>query len=132
MDPRTQMYLHMLERRLDGECQSAQMRVRRATTMAEVVRATSISVPPELRALRNNYPSYRQLKNAAERKLEELLDEQLKALKDGTLEQARQLFAGYQHREWQSLRGTYATLYRRGEIEARRILHGRSGKNPAT
>jgi hypothetical protein len=133
MDQRAlQVHLRLLGNRLEADCQAAEMRIRGATSMSEVVRNTHVSVPPELRGVRNGYPGYRRMTSAAERRLEALLQEHLTTLKTGSLEEAEARFARYQHHEWQALRGTYASLYRRGEMEGRRLLHAQRQAGTST
>jgi hypothetical protein len=100
--------------------------------MAEVVRATDVSVRPELRAMARNYPCYRRMKAAAERRLGQLLDEQLKALKALPLAEAEALLSRYRRTDWQSLRGTYASLYQRGDRLGQRLLHDLRPDSAAT
>ena len=120
-----QAHLHTLSQRLDRECSGAIMRIQRARQMAEAVRATNVTVPPEIRAVARVQPGYRRMLSSAETRLEQILKEQLEAMKSATLAEAEALFAQYRQKDWQALRGTYATLYRRGEIEGQRLLHAK-------
>jgi hypothetical protein len=119
------LHLHNLERRLDSECSTAVTRILHARTMADVVRATSVTIPPEIRAVARVQPSYRRMHATADQRLERLLTEQLAALKAASLAEAEELHAGYRRKDWQALRGAYATLYRRAEAEAQRLLHAK-------
>ncbi|MEX3984270.1 hypothetical protein AB4Y45_35525 [Paraburkholderia sp. EG287A] len=119
------MYLHSLETQFEGDCQAASMRIHRSREMRDVVRATEISIRPELRAVSRTLPGYRRMHAAAERRLEELLKEQLDALKAAPLAEAEALYLRYRQKDWQALRGAYATLYRRGEIQGQRLLHAK-------
>lgn len=122
-----QMHLHQLEQRFEADCSAAESRILRARTMAEVVRATEVSVRPELRAMSRHYPGYRRMKSTAERRLEQLLKEQLEAMKALPLAEAEALFSRYRRQDWQSLRGTYASLYQRGDRAGQRLLHDLRG-----
>ncbi|RQR65689.1 hypothetical protein DIE18_04355 [Burkholderia sp. Bp9125] len=125
-----QLHLQQLGRRFEADCQAAESRIRQAHTMADVVRTAEVVAPVELRAMKNAFPGYRRLHGAAERRLETLLHEQLQAMKAATVDGADALFLQYRQHDWQALRGTYASLYQRGEHEARRLLHARREASP--
>lgn len=125
-----QLHLQQLERRFEADCQAAESRIHQARTMADVVRAAEVAAPVELRAMKNAFTGYRRLRGAAERRLESLLREQLQAMKVATVDDAEALFLRYRQHDWQALRGTYASLYQRGEHEARRLLHARREASP--
>lgn len=126
------MYLHTLEQQFDGDCQSACMRIQRAQEMREVVRATEVSIRPEIRAVSRSLPGYRRMLAAAEQRLEQMLKDQIAAMEAATLEGAEALYSSYRQKDWQALRGTYATLYRRGEIEGQRLLHAKRKDSAST
>lgn len=117
-------WIQQQTRRLESSCHQAEQQIRVARTMRDVALAAQVTVPHELHAIRHTVPAYRQVETAAERRMGELLDAQLQEIKAAaTEEEGRQLMGRFIHKDWQSLRGTYAHIYRRGEMEARRLLH---------
>lgn len=121
MDP-TAFWLQQRMRSVEQQAASGLARIRQARTLSDVVRAADVHVPAELRALRHQLSGLRQLQLAAERRLEELLAEQLRQLK-ATAEGEREA-----HRlrllreEWSALRGTWAAYYRKAEADSLRIV----------
>ncbi|GBG14441.1 molybdenum cofactor guanylyltransferase [Novimethylophilus kurashikiensis] len=110
--------------KVEGNCHSAQGRIAAARTMREVVQAMQISVPPELRSVIRSQPGMRALTAAAERRLTELLEAQLEeARKAESTEAAKGILGRRRAQDWPYLRGTYAHIYRKADMEARRLLH---------
>lgn len=118
----TTFWVHQQMRRVDSAASSAQSQLSRARTMAEVVRLAEVSVPGPLHALRHQIQGLKTLRLAVERRLEALLEVQLAALEPLSLEEAKRQVAGLQRREWQALRGEWASVYRKAEADARRCL----------
>lgn len=112
--------------RVEAAAGSAQSQLLRAQTMAEVIRIAHVSVPAPLHALRHQIRGLKALHLAVERRLEALLAEQLAALESLGLDEARQHVAGLQRREWQVLRGEWASVYRKAEADAQRCLAKKS------
>lgn len=108
--------------RFDQSCATAEAQVRRAQTLADVVRAAHVVPPPELRAMRNSSIAFRKLHACAERRLAELVSAQLVQLEKATLDVAESLFARYQSRDWQVLRGAYARVLQQADRDARLLL----------
>lgn len=122
----TTFWVHQQMRRVDAAASSAQSQLSRARTMAEVVGLADVSVPGPLHALRHQIQGLKTLRLAVERRLEALLVEQLTALEPLSLEEAQKHVAGLQRREWQALRGEWASVYRKAEADARRCLAGKA------
>lgn len=110
-------------RRFDSTCFSAEQRINTARTLQEVIQATNVSIPPEIRALRNGSQAYRKMMAGAERKLESLVSQQLETMTNATLDVAETLFARCMSRDWQALRGRFAKVLQQAEFKARKILH---------
>jgi hypothetical protein len=111
-------------RKHESRCMSAMQVVRRARTMWEVKRAADVPAPSILRGMHlHKQGAGRQLGTAAEQKMSELLDAQLKEAKALTDLDARKAFLGkLRADEWNAMRGDYSQLYRRADIEAQRLL----------
>ena len=118
----TTIWVRQQLRRVDAAASSAQSQLSRPLTMAEVVRLAQVSVPAPLHALRHKIQGLKTLRLAVERRLEVLLVEQLVALEPLSLEEAQKHVAGLQRREWQALRGEWASIYRKAEADACRCL----------
>ena len=118
----TTFWLQQRMRTVEQQASSGLARIRHAQSMAEVVRAADVHVPAELRALKHQMRDLRQLQLAAERRLDEMLAEQLRQLAEMTVD-AREAFRLRLLRdEWPALRGTWAMFYRKAEVESLRLL----------
>lgn len=111
-------------RKHESRCQSAMQVVRRAQTMWEVKRAADVPAPSVLRGMHlHRQGAGRQLANAAEQKMSELLDAQLKEAKAMPDLDARKAYLGkLRADQWNAMRGDYSQLYRRADIEAQRLV----------
>lgn len=112
-------------RKYESFCTSAICRVQQAKTMWEVTRAAHVPVPVLLRGMHldSRVGASSQLKRAAERRLAELLNDQLKEAAALADPEARKAFLGkLRHRDWSALRGEFASLYRKADMEGRRLL----------
>lgn len=109
-------------RRFDSTCSAAEQRINSARTLQEVVHATQVSTPPEIRALKNSSQAHRKMLATAERKLDALVSQQLEAMEKGTLDIAETLFARCMARDWQILRGHFGRVLQQAEMKARKIL----------
>lgn len=117
-------FLHEESRKHESRCSSALQLVRRAETMWAVKRAADVHAPSVLRGMHlHNQGAGRQLKHAAEQKMSELLDAQLKKAKALPDLDARKAFLGKLRAEdWNAMRGDYSQLYRRADLEAQRLV----------
>lgn len=119
-----QFWIRQQTQRFEGNCRSAQQQINGARTLAAVVMATNVSVPPELRALRHTVPAYKIMISAAEARMKQIVEEHLKILRETeSAEACKAKFGQYVQREWQSLRGLHGHLYRLADHEGRKILH---------
>lgn len=111
-------------RKHESRCTSAIQQVRRADTMWAVKRAADIHAPSVLRGMHlHNQGAGRQLKHAAEQKMGELLDAQLKEAKALPDLEVRKKFLGkLRADQWNAMRGDYSQLYRRADMEAQRLV----------
>lgn len=119
----THFWISQQLNRFDNTCSFAEQRIGRAKTMQDVVQATQVAIPPEIRAMRNSSPAYRKMLVAAERKLDAMVNAQLKTMADSSLDVVETLFARCLARDWQPLRGHFSRVFSRAEREARQILH---------
>lgn len=104
--PANQMVV-MEMRRLQTQIQSAEVRIRSARTIDEVVRAHRIAVPAWVRALLRS--EITRLNQHAERKAEELLSAQLESLASLTGDDRKAALARLRP-QWESLRGNFPRL----------------------
>ena len=111
-------------RKHESRCTSALQQVRRARTTWEVKRAADVPTSSILRGMHlHRQGAGRQLGAAAEQKMAELLDAQLKEAKAIQDLNARRTFLGnLRVGDWNALRGDYSQLYRRADMEAQRLI----------
>lgn len=129
----TQQWLAIQTARLDSQLSLASQQVARAQTMADVVRASRVSIPVELRGIRNSLPGVRRLNSDVSRRLEVLLHEQLEQLKAcESVDACKNLRGQYLSREWQSLRGEHAALYTQADRLSHEILWRKQQKRSET
>lgn len=124
MDSAAQFLVKQQADRYERDCESAIQRVRRAATMWDVKRASHVPAPPIIRGMRLHFAgAARQLTLEAEKRMEALLDEQLKEAAALTDLATRKAFVGLlRHRDWDALRGEFASLYRKADLEGQRLL----------
>lgn len=119
----TQQWLHIQTSRLESQVASATQQIARATTMEAVIRASHVSIPVELRGIRNSLPSVRRLNSDVTRRLQVLLDAQLKSLEAcSTADECKNLRGRYMSQDWQSLRGLHGNLYNQADRQSHAIL----------
>ncbi|KVP16813.1 hypothetical protein [Burkholderia ubonensis] len=124
MDPSTEFFVSQQVRRYEQDCQSAIAQVRRAQDMWSVNRATHVNAHPIIRGYAHQLaPARRRLNMEAEQRMEHLLDEQLKQAAAMTDIEERKAYLGrLRARDWNALRGDYARLCHKADIEGRRLL----------
>lgn len=123
-----QTHLHFVldqaMRRFESDCQMALSRLPHARTLWDVKRAAQVNQPSILRGL--HWPGQgakQRLAHAAERRMTELLEAQLAKATAIEDPKARKEFLGrLRMNEWDALRGDYAVLYRKADIEAQKLL----------
>lgn len=119
----TQFFIAQESRKYEQNCRSAISQVRRASSMWEVKRASHVISPSVLRGMGHHCGAARDLRQEAASRLESMLNEQLKAAAALTSPDERKAYLGQLRlREWDALRGEFATLYRKADMEARRLL----------
>lgn len=123
-DPLVQHVLHQAMRRYESDCYLALLRLPYAKTLWEVNRAAQVHLPGILRGL--HWPGQgvkQRLAHAAERRMSELLDAQLEKAAAIEDPKARKEYLGrLRMTEWDALRGDYAMLYRKADVEAQKLL----------
>ena len=116
--------LYRSMRGYEADCQSALARLPYAVTLWDVKRAAQVAQPGILRGLHwHGISAKLQLAQAAERRMSELLDEQLKnaaAIED--LKARKEFLGRLRMTEWDALRGDYAVLYRKADLQAQKLL----------
>lgn len=119
-----QFFVKQQADKYERDCLSAIQQVKRAKTMWEVKRATHVVAHPVLRGMRMTHAGAgRLLERAAEERMEALLNEQLKEAAGLPDLEARRAYLGERrHRDWDALRGDFASLYRKADLEGQRLL----------
>lgn len=119
-----QFFIRQESRRYEQHCESAVRRVRLAMSMWDVKRAMHVPKPGVLRGL--HLPKVgivRDLELAAERRMDALLDEQLKHAASLTDMAERKAYLGQlRSHDWSALRGDFPTLCRKADIKGRQLL----------
>ncbi len=100
----------------ESECLSAIQKIRNATNMKKVKLATDVYAPHAIKYLQHSIPEYKKMVVAAENKMNELGNQQIKNLESILdKESAIKELAKIKSTDWQNLRGEYAHLYRKFE-----------------
>lgn len=124
MNDLTQFYLNRLLNQLSSDCSSAQERIRGATTMRAVKLAANVQANAMIRSLPDVRQQQYRVHDSAEKRMEVLLDQQLKALEGcQSSEQLRQEYGRLVRNDWVFLRGEFGRLYGRADREYHRLLH---------
>lgn len=114
----TMMWLSQQQRKVEY-----QTRLRMAKTLAEAVRLASISIPPQIRFMKNSIPGLRSLENAVGRRLEELVTERLALIEAKPTAAEAKTERGRFMQECIVLRGTFARQYGIAERESARLVY---------
>lgn len=120
----TAFFIEQAVQRYEQDCQWAITKIAQAQTMWEVKRAAHVVAPSILRGMHLPRAGGRQqLSHAAERKLQGMLDAQLEKAKSLTNTDARKAYLGQVRlKEWEALRGEFASLYQKADMEGRKLL----------
>ncbi len=111
-------------RKFENSCLYSIQKIQRSLSMREVKSSSHVSIPPELHSIKNSIHSYRQLNRAAEDKMNELLFEQLLEIKKClTQEEAKEKYIHFRATDWLFLRGDFAQIFRKAEMESLKIIH---------
>lgn len=123
MNDPTQFYVNRLLNQLSSDCSSAQVRIRTATTMRAVRFAANVQAHAMIRSLPDVRQEQHRVHDCAEKRMEVLLNQQLKALEGcQSSEQLRQEYGRLVHNDWVFLRGEFASLYVHADREYQRLL----------
>lgn len=116
----TQFWIQQQTRKVESQAIMNRNRVIQAKTFGDVIRLAQITIPPEIRCLKNTIPGVRSLHNAIEVKIAELLESRLADL--AKIEVLTELQAGHARlmQDCRLLRGDYGHFYsiaeRRGSL----------------
>ncbi|MBM3342640.1 MAG: hypothetical protein FJY56_11110 [Betaproteobacteria bacterium] len=110
--------------KLEAECQQAGRELSTARTVAEAVKFADVSVPSHLKAhARNSVPTLGRLPRALDRRVEEIVKDQLESLRRERAEVvASREFDRIKAVDWSQLRSRYPDLYNKSMREANIIL----------
>lgn len=118
-------YLTQQASRFESDCRWHQQQLERAETMRQVRDCAHVILRSELRGMPGVREAETRLRWAAERRMEDLLDEQLDKLrKCETMEDFKQLHGRLQMDEWPFMRGDFARVFVKAERESHMVRHG--------
>lgn len=124
MNDLTQFYVNRLLNQLSSACTSAQARIRTATTMRAVKFAANVQASTMIRSLPEVRQEQYRVHDCAEKRMEVLLGQQLKALEGcQSSEQLRQEYGRLARNDWVFLRGEFGRLYGQADREYNTLLH---------
>lgn len=133
MSNATHFYLERLLNQLSNDIHSAQARIRTSTTMRDVKFAASLHPSPIIRSLPQARQALHRVHDCAEKRMQTLLEQQLKAL--AMLQSSDELGREYGRlvrSDWIFLRGDYGRVYLHADREYRRLLHQLVQREKAT
>ncbi|MBY0240067.1 MAG: hypothetical protein K2X55_12200 [Burkholderiaceae bacterium] len=120
----THYYLERLLNQLSNDCGSAQARIRTSTTMQAVKFAANLHANPMIRSLPQVRQALHRVHDCAEKRMEVLLDQQLKALEIvQSSDELRRDYGRLVRHDWSFLRGDYGRVYVHADREYHRLLH---------
>jgi hypothetical protein len=123
MTDATHFIVQQLVTRLSNESSSAQARIRAATTMRQVKHAAGVQANSIIRALPQARQELRRVHDCAEKRMTELLDQQLDGLeKIQNSDLMRAEYGRLVRNDWCFLRGDFGSLYVRADREYQRLL----------
>lgn len=124
MNMSTHFYLQQLFNQFSSQCDSAQARIRSATTMRGVKLAADVHASATVRALPEIRSLGRRVHDCAEDRMTALLQPQLQALaKCASSAEMRAMYGRLVRDEWVFLRGDFSRVYVRADREYHRLLH---------
>jgi hypothetical protein len=124
-----QFFIEQQTKKVESSCSYAQSQIRNATTMQQVKQYSDISIPSEIKFLKNSIHGYRSLRVMAEKRMEDILDEQLITLSNAkTKIEAQEILANFKFNDWKFLRGDYSNLYRKGDVLSSEIIYKKFSK----
>jgi len=123
-------WIEQKKKSFENSCRNSEIKVLNSRTMLEVQQNSHVSIPIELNSFRYDIPGHKRLKTQSERKMEEILKEQLKCIEESkTEEEAHEIFSEFISNDWQYLRGDYARLYLNAQTQAFEIINSISLRN---
>ncbi|MFC5511000.1 hypothetical protein ACFPOU_07665 [Massilia jejuensis] len=127
----TDFFVQTLITRVANDCSSARARIRVATDMRHVKHASDVHTNPMIRALPQVRQDVRSVHDAAEKRMDALLDQQLQKMAAcATGDEIRAEHARLLRNDWCFLRGDFSRIYQRADREYLRLLH-RAERQPA-
>lgn len=125
------IWLQQQGARLAADFAARRIRIQHARTMREIAQQSDTHVRPELRFLPNVRNAQLQLQQAAEHRMEQVLDVQLRELGAcATEDDLKREISELSRNHWPYLRGRFAKLFQKATLAARRALHHRQGSRP--
>jgi len=124
MNDVTEFYIHRLLSQLSSDCSSAKARIRTSATMRAVKFAADVHANAMIRSLADVKRELHGVHDCAEKRMEELLGQQLKALETcQSSEQLRQEYGRLVRNDWIFLRGEFGRLYGQADRGYHQLLH---------
>jgi len=117
-------------RRVESSADLQRANVARAHRLADVVRLANLTVPPELRYMKNSIPGVRRLRSAIETRLETLIKARLETISAAATPEDALQERGRFMLECDVLRGEFAQQYRFADTESQRRVHERKSAAP--
>jgi hypothetical protein len=117
------MFLHQQSERVESSARSNAAMARSARTMEEAVRLACVSIPAEIRFMKNSMPGLRSLNHAIEDRLRELVQQRLKTIEDKPSAEEAKSARGRFMQECNVLRGDFAMIYRLADTESQLIVY---------
>jgi hypothetical protein len=119
----TGWFITQAVQRVESEAASQAARIRYAKTIEEVVRSADVSVPAEVRFMRNSIRGLRSLESAAERRIEELLKPRLEEITAATTSTEAKALRGRLLQDCGRLRGNFPRQYGHAFRESDRLVY---------
>jgi len=120
----TNFFVQTLITRVANDCSSARARIRVSTNMRNVKHASDVHANPMVRALPQVRQELRSVHDAAEKRMDALLDQQLQKMAAcATGDEIRAEHARLLRNDWCFLRGDFSRIYHRADREYLRLLH---------
>jgi hypothetical protein len=117
------MYISQLVQRVEADAASQAARIAHARTLEEVVRFADISIPSQIRFMRNSIRGLRSLETTAERRIEEMIKVRLDKIAAANSAVEAKAERGRFIQECSRLRGTYSRQYGHADRESQRLVY---------
>jgi hypothetical protein len=116
-----QFFIDQQVRQAESSAWSATNQLQRAPTIRAVLGLCDVPLHPMIRFMKHQIPGLRRLKEAAERRAEELVQTQLAELKTLSAEEQEQRLGQLRSRDWMLLRGNFPRLAGLVERESQKL-----------